>query len=189
MKLIQITALIIAMLVAACAAKPTKQTHTDEVEAVEYAVFVINNKIFKGITGYPVDSSGFSPAGRPEVSKLLFEAIEKGNIEPAIKQNSALGVSPQGDFELSGKKELETIQILSISGDFSADSFQNNAVKVTCKLRCSYKDSTNPALSGSGPVWPGSSFNLNPDFKNELMRVGGNQHESIFFIARLIPNS
>ena len=185
----QIATLIIAMLLTACATKPTEQTHTDKVEAVEYAFFVINNKIFEDITGYPVDSSGFSPTGRPEVSKLLFEAIEKGKIEPAIKQKVALGVSPQGDFELTGKKELETIQILSISGDFSADSFQNNAVKVTCKLRCSYKDSTNPALSGSGPVWPGSSFNLNPDFKNELMRVGGNQHESIFFIARLIPNS
>jgi hypothetical protein len=189
MKMNQIATLIIAMLLTACATKPTEQIHTDKMEAVEYAFFVINNKIFEGITGYPVDSSGFSPTGRPEVSKLLFEAIEKGKIEPAIKQEVALEASPQGDFELTGKKELETIQILSISGDIYAESFENNAVKVTCKLRCSYKDSTNPTLSGSGPVWPGSSFHLNPDFKNELMRIGGNQDESIFFITRLIPNS
>lgn len=190
MKLHHISILTIASsLLTACATKPKEQTQADKTEGVEYAFLVIENESFENITGYSADSSGFSPTGRPEVSKLLFEAIEEGKIQPALNQTIPLGESPQGAFELTGKKELETIQILSVSGDFAADTFEDNAIEVTCKLRCYYKDATKPTLSGSGPVWPGSTFYLSPDFTNELMRVNGNQQESIFFVARLIQNN
>lgn len=156
---------------------------------VEYAILLIDNKSFKQITKYPHDHFGFSPAGRPMVCKSVFDHIDDGRLRPALREFVELDQGPKSFGEFSGMMSLGNLSITSVIGTLEATMQKSGYVEITSKLRCTYKDATNISLSDNVPVWPGTTLYLNPSFGYELIRVGGNDSESIFFLCRLRKNA